>query len=112
MAALVLQAGEGGFTLHAAGPTLRRALRLRLMHRDAYRRLVESDTKPTSFVWSGLGFRYPLASTRGDLDVIARAGARLWRGLGGTAPDPPLSPTPGAPTTAPRALPYPPPPAR
>src|SRR5438309_2116611 len=82
MAALVLQAGEGGFALHAAGPTLRRALRLRLTHRDAYRRLVETDTKPTSYVWSGLGFRYPLASTRGDLDVIARAGARLWRVLG------------------------------
>ena len=50
MAALVLQAGEGGFALHAAGPTLRRALWLRLTHRDAYRRLIETETKPTSYV--------------------------------------------------------------
>src|SRR3954468_21085480 len=106
MAALVLQAGEGGFTLHADGPTLRRALRLRLMHRDAYRRLVESDTKPTSFVWSGLGFRYPLASTRGDLDVVARAGARLWRVLGLTSDDALLSAVPVAQTTEHVALHY------
>lgn len=99
MAALVLQAGEGGFALHAAGPTLRRALWLRLTHRDAYRRLVETDTKPTSYVWSGLGFRYPIASTRGDLDVIARAGARMWRVLGLTADDVLLSAVPAAQTT-------------
>src|SRR4051794_135967 len=99
MAALVLQAGEGGFTLHAAGPTLRRALRLRLTHRDAYRRLVETDTKPTTYVWSGLGFRYPLASTRGDLDVIARAGARLWQVLGLTGADALLAAIPSAQTT-------------
>jgi phenylacetate-CoA ligase len=106
MAALVLQAGEGGFTLHAAGPTLRRALRLRLTHRDAYRRLVETDTKPTSFVWSGLGFRYPLASTRGDLDVVARAGARLWAVLGLTSDDALLSAVPVAQSTEHVALHY------
>ena len=99
MAALVLQAGEGGFALHAAGPTLRRALWLRVAHRDAYRRLVETDTKPTSYVWSGLGFRYPLASTRGDLDVIARAGARLWSVLGLTSGDALLSAVPVEQTT-------------
>src|SRR4051794_38523224 len=106
MAALVLQGGEGGFTLHAAGPTLRRALWLRLTHRDAYRRLVETDTKPTSYVWSGLGFRYPLASTRGDLDVIARAGARLWSVLGLSAGDALLSAVPVAETTEQVALRY------
>src|SRR3954466_4560459 len=106
MAALVLQGGEGGFTLHAAGPTLRRALWLRLTHRDAYRRLIETDTKPTSYVWSGLGFRYPLASTRGDLDVIARAGARLWSVLGLSADDALLSALPGAQTTEHVALQY------
>lgn len=106
MAALVLQAGEGGFALHAAGPTLRRALWLRLTHRDAYRRLVETDTKPTSFVWAGLGFRYPLASTRGDLDVIARAGARLWSVLGLTADDALLSAVPVGETTENVALHY------
>ena len=99
MAALVLQAGEGGFALHASGPTLRRALRLRLTRRDAYQRLVETDTKPTSYVWSGLGFRYPLASTRGDLDVLARAGARLWGVLGLEASDALLSAVPVGQTT-------------
>lgn len=94
MAALVLQAGEGGFALHAAGPRLRRALWLRVAHRDAYRRLVETDTKPTSYIWSGLGFRYPLASTRADLDAVARAGARLWAVLGLTAEDALLSAVP------------------
>ena len=94
MAALVLQAGEGGFALHASGPTLRRALWLRLAHRDAYRRVVETDTKPTSYLWSGLGFRYPLASTRGDLDTVARAGARLWAVLGLDASDSLLSAVP------------------
>lgn len=106
MAALVLQAGEGGFALHAAGPTLRRALRLRLTHRDAYRRIVETDTKPTSYVWSGLAFRYPLASTRGDLDVLARAGARLWKVLGLGAGDALLSAVPVEQTTQHVALQY------
>jgi phenylacetate-CoA ligase len=106
MAALVLQAGEGGFALHAAGPALRRALWLRLSHRDAYRRLVETDTKPTSYVWSGLGFRYPLASTRGDLDVVARAGARLWDVLGLDAGDALLSALPVGQTTEHVALHY------
>jgi hypothetical protein len=87
MAALVLQASESGFALHAEGPTLRRALRLRLTDKGSYRSLVEGETKPTSYVWTGLAFRYPLASTRGDLDVVARAGARLWQVLGLSAAD-------------------------
>src|SRR4051794_41944088 len=97
MARLVLQVTEGGFALHADGPTVRRALRLRLTDRGAYRALVDQDTRPTTFVWSGLGFRYPLASTRGDLDVVARAGARLWQGLGLTPPDAPLGGVPRPP---------------
>src|SRR3954470_1169249 len=87
MARLVVQATESGFALHASGPTLRRALWLRLIRRDAYADVVTRDTKPTSYVWSGLGFTYPIASTRGDLDVVARAGARLWSVLGLTAGD-------------------------
>jgi phenylacetate-coenzyme A ligase PaaK-like adenylate-forming protein len=81
-ARLVVQAGEGGFALHAEGPALRRALRERLFDVDAYRRHVESDTRPTSYTYSGLGIRFPIASTRSDLDVITRAGARMWRVLG------------------------------
>src|SRR4051794_15088489 len=60
MASLVLQAGERGYAMHAAGPQLRRALRKRATNKDSYRRHVAWDTKPTSYVWSGLGFRYPL----------------------------------------------------
>ena len=81
-AALVLQAGEQGYALHAEGPRLRRALLRRVLARGTYAAVVESDTRPTSFVWAGLGMRFPVASTRGDLDVVARAGARLWQVLG------------------------------
>jgi phenylacetate-coenzyme A ligase PaaK-like adenylate-forming protein len=81
-AALVLQAGESGFALHADGPRLRSALLRRAVRPHSYRAVVEADTRPTSFVWAGLSLRYPVASTRSDLDLVARAGARLWQVLG------------------------------
>jgi phenylacetate-coenzyme A ligase PaaK-like adenylate-forming protein len=87
MAALVLQAGEAGFALHAAGPALRQAIRLRVMRKPSYERVVDADTRATSYVFSGTGMRYPIASTRGDLDAITRAGARLWSVLGLTRND-------------------------
>lgn len=87
MAALVLHGGERQFALHASGTELRRALRLRATRSAAYRRVVDSETKPTSYVFGGLGFRYPIASTRSDLDAVARAGARLWQVLGLTSDD-------------------------
>jgi hypothetical protein len=31
---------------------------------------VEADTRPTTFVFAGLGMRFPIASTHGDLDVV------------------------------------------
>lgn len=99
MSRLVVQATEGGYTLHAKGPELRRALRARLTRRDAYQRFVAYDTKPTSYVWSGLAFHYPLASTRRDLDAVARAGARLWSVLGLTGDDALLSAVPVESTT-------------
>jgi hypothetical protein len=86
-AALVLQAGESGWALHAEGPQLRKALTSRLAKPGSYSAVVEADTRPTSFVFAGLGLRYPVASTRHDLDVVARAGARLWRVLGLTRDD-------------------------
>src|SRR4051794_1354682 len=82
MAALVLHGGERQFALHTSGPQLRRAIRLRALRSSAYRRVVESETKPTTYAWTGLSFRYPLAYTRGDVDVVARAGARMWSVLG------------------------------
>jgi hypothetical protein len=86
-AALVLQAGERGWALHAEGPRLRGALWRRLLAPRSYTALVEADTRPTSFVWAGLGLRFPVASTRADLDVVARCGARAWQVLGLTRAD-------------------------
>ncbi len=86
-AGLVLQAGESGWALHTEGPRLRRALVTRLVRPGSYRAVVESDTRPTSFVNAGLAMRWPVASTRSDLDVVARAGARLWGVLGLTRSD-------------------------
>jgi phenylacetate-coenzyme A ligase PaaK-like adenylate-forming protein len=106
LAALVLQASESGFALHASGPSLRRALWRRLTSREEYQRIVDSDTKASSYVWSGLGIRFPVASTRGDLDVIARAGARLWNVLGLTGADALLSAVPVESTTEHVALSY------
>jgi len=87
MAALVLQPSETGYAVHATGPAVRRALARRLVSTQAYRQVVETDTRPTSYLTTGLGFRWPLASTRGDLDVVARTGRRLWDVLGLTADD-------------------------
>jgi hypothetical protein len=106
MAALVLHGGERQFALHTSGPQLRRALRLRLSRSSAYRRVVDSETKPTTYAWCGLGFRYPLAYTRGDLDVVARAGARLWSVLGLTDADALLSAVPVGATVEHTALHY------
>src|SRR3954452_16316780 len=86
-AALVLQAGESGWALHAEGPRLRKALAHRIARPSSYQATVEGDSRPTSFVFAGLGLRYPVASTRHDLDVVARAGARLWSVLGLTRDD-------------------------
>jgi phenylacetate-coenzyme A ligase PaaK-like adenylate-forming protein len=87
MAALVLHGGERHFALHTSGPTLRRALRKRVTRSRDYKRIVARETRATSYAWTGLGFRYPVASTRGDLDVLAREGARLWSVIGATADD-------------------------
>jgi phenylacetate-coenzyme A ligase PaaK-like adenylate-forming protein len=106
MAAMVLQATETGYTLHAPGPELRRAMRLRVTGNDRYRRIVDADTRATSYVFAGTGFSYPIASTRSDLDVIARAGARLWAVLGLTANDVLISAVEPAATTEHVALQY------
>jgi phenylacetate-coenzyme A ligase PaaK-like adenylate-forming protein len=103
-AALVLQAGESGWALHAQGPRLRKALSRRLVSKGSYRGIVEADTRPTSFVWAGLGFRWPVASTRSDLDVVARAGARLWQVLGLTSADVLVCGLPLLPTASLQAL--------
>lgn len=104
MAALVLQGSESGFALHAEGPVLRRALASRLARPGSYRAIVEADTRPTSFIWAGLGLRYPVASTRSDLDLVARAGARLWQLLGLTRADVVVSALPAVPSAATQAL--------
>jgi hypothetical protein len=103
-AALVVQAGERGYALHAPGPRLRRALLRRVVDRRAYTREVESDTRPTSYVLGGLAMSLPFASTRSDLDLVARAGARLWQVLGLGAADVLVSALPHGPTAASQAL--------
>ena len=106
MAALVLHGGERQFALHTSGPTLRRAIRLRALRSSAYRRVVDSETKPTTYAWTGLGFRYPLAYTRGDLDVVARAGARMWSVLDLSSEDALISALPVGATVEHTALQY------
>jgi hypothetical protein len=103
-AGLVLQASEAGFALHAEGPVLRKALLARLAVPGSYRAVVEADTRPTTFVWAGLAMRFPVASTRKDLDVVARAGARLWQVLGLTGADVLVSALPLLPSAAGQAL--------
>jgi phenylacetate-CoA ligase len=103
-AALVLQTGESGWAVHADGPRLRRALASRLSNPASYRAVVEADTRATSFVEAGLGIRFPIASTRHDLDVIARAGARLWRVLGLSRADVVVAALPAARTASRQAL--------
>jgi hypothetical protein len=80
-ASLVVQPPQR-WAAHADGPVLRRALTRRLRNRDGYRRVVETDTRPTSFLEAGLTMDYLLACTRGDLDLMARAGARALSVLG------------------------------
>jgi len=63
-ARLVVQATETGYALHAPGPALRKALVRRTVNVDAYRRQVEADTRATTYVFGGLGFQFPIASTR------------------------------------------------
>ena len=106
MAGLVLHGGERQFALHSSGPQVRRAIRLRATAKSAYRRVVDSETKPTSYAWSGLGFSYPLAYTRGDLDVVARAGARLWQVLGLSGDDALISALPAGASVEQTALQY------
>jgi hypothetical protein len=105
-ARLVVQATETGYALHAPGPSLRKALFRRAVNVDAYRRQVEADTRATSYVFDGLGFRFPLASTRSDLDLVARAGARLWQVLGLSGSDVVVNAVPVAATTEFTAIQY------
>ena len=86
-ARLVLQADEAGFALHTFGPDLRKALVRRVRSDDTYRRQVEAEVRPTTFHFGGRAMRFPVASTRNDLDVVARAGNRAWTVLGLTNAD-------------------------
>ena len=86
-AALVLQAGEEGWAAHADGPALRGGLVRRLVSPRSYRRQVDAATRALHLTTSGLGVRFPVATTREDLDVLARVGARAWPLLGLTRAD-------------------------
>src|SRR3954447_9290000 len=103
-ARLVVQASETGYALHAPGPSLRKALLRRTVDLDSYRRQVEADSRATTYLFDGLAFRFPIASTRSDLDLVARAGARLWQVLGLTRADVVVSALAPTPTAAVRGL--------
>ena len=103
-AGLVLQAGESGDALHADGPPVRRALARRLVAPGSHRAAMEADTRPTSYVFAGLALRFPVASTRNDLDLVARAGTQLWQVLGLTGADVVVSALPCTPTALVQAL--------
>ncbi len=81
-ARLVLQADEAGFAMHARGPDLRKALVRRVVGAAAYRRQVEAEIRPTTYQYAGSALTFPIASTRSDLDLMARAGNRAWQVLG------------------------------
>jgi hypothetical protein len=103
MARLVIQADEVGWGLHEKGPALRKGIVERLVSPEQYRRRVAAAIRPVSYHLAGLGLRYPVASTRSDLDLMARAGARAWAVLGLTPGDvlvSALDPGPSLVTTA------------
>jgi phenylacetate-coenzyme A ligase PaaK-like adenylate-forming protein len=95
--ALVLQIADAGHS--QAGAEGRLARRLQRTQPETYRRQVDADTRSTSYVFTGLGIRFPVASTRGDLDLIAEAGRRLWQVLGLTREDVLVCAVPPAATT-------------
>jgi len=86
-ARLVVRTSEAGWVRTSSGPTLRRGLSARLRRAPAYELEVEGAVRPTSYTFGGLAMTLPIASTRDDLDIVARAGARLWSVLGLTGAD-------------------------
>jgi phenylacetate-coenzyme A ligase PaaK-like adenylate-forming protein len=97
MSALVLQQeGDAGFAVPGVVADRRRSRGRRRA----------PDGGATSFVFAGHGFRYPIASTRSDLELIAHAGARLWSLLGLSSRDVLLSAVPPGATTEHVALQY------
>jgi hypothetical protein len=99
MSALVLQAGEGGFVQPLSAPKGRGGSHSTFSRRDARRGALDPAARSATFVFSGVGFRYPIASTRNDVALVGRAGVRLWSVLGLTSDDVLLSAVqPGATT--------------
>jgi hypothetical protein len=86
-ARLVLQPDETGWALTVGGPTFRHGITERLRGQARYRRLVQASIRPVAYHYGGRRRNIPLASTRDDLDLMARAGARLWAVLGLTDAD-------------------------
>lgn len=81
-ARLVCHLDETDYARLADGPDYRRGLLRRVGRSPRYERQVESAVRPLTFHLGGLALALPIASTRGDLDLIARAGNRAWQVLG------------------------------
>jgi phenylacetate-coenzyme A ligase PaaK-like adenylate-forming protein len=104
MSALVVQVVESGPPTEGGAVEPRLGRRLRPRQTEAYRPFAETDSRATSYVFAGLGFRYPIASTRRDLDSVSLAGEWLWEVLGLTRDDVLISAVPVAATTQHLAL--------
>lgn len=81
-ARMVLQTDERGFAMRATGYEMRSAYARRLFSTTSYRRRVDATIRPTTYHEGGMAIRFPIASTRGDLDLVARAGFRMIRIMG------------------------------
>ena len=86
-ARLVLQVDEAGWALTAGAVEFRKGLAASTRGGDAYKLRVEAASRPVSYHFGGRTVLLPIASTRDDLDLQARAGARLWSVLGLTNAD-------------------------
>jgi hypothetical protein len=106
MSALVLQPDASSFTPSAPPPDPRAGRRGGFLARNADPAVYDAGSRPTTFVFSGVGFRYPIASTRGDVALVGQAGRRLWSVLGLTGDDVLLSAVPPGTTTEHVALQY------
>lgn len=104
MSALVVQVTEPTQPAEAASLEPRLGRRLRSRQPEVYRPVADSDSRATSYVFTGLGFRFPIASTRRDLDSVSLAGDWLWQVLGLTRDDVLISAVPVAATTEHLAL--------
>lgn len=97
---ILLQGSEEGVKRFSDRATLRRVARARLLGGEEDARLaIEAATRPMHVhLVNGPGGRVPIGYTRDDLDLLARAGARLAQVVGITRDDRIVNLVPGSAT--------------